>query len=119
MSVQNFVPVHHINIEIFHRIRESFDLLVVQGEKSGDHQNHNSSSGHHGTMFHFNPFNYCVDISLKIKNERITKASAALNLRTMNENFRAIPKQLLTYLSLDQSAAWLTLPSIELPQWRG
>lgn len=42
MSVQHFLPIDHVDVGIFHRIHEIFDLLVVLEEKSGA-----SSSGHH------------------------------------------------------------------------
>lgn len=34
MSVQNVVPIHQVDIEIFQRINEKFDLLVALEEKS-------------------------------------------------------------------------------------
>ncbi len=40
MFVQNFVPIRPVDVEIFHKRRENFDLLVELGEKSEVHQNH-------------------------------------------------------------------------------
>lgn len=33
MSVPNFVPIHHVDVEILRRINEKVDLLVVLKEK--------------------------------------------------------------------------------------
>ena len=38
ISVPNFLPIYPVDVEIFHRISENVDLLVVIEEKSGDHQ---------------------------------------------------------------------------------
>lgn len=40
MSVQNVVPIHPVDAEIFHSTGENFDLLVALEEKSEDHQSH-------------------------------------------------------------------------------
>ena len=44
MSDQNCLPIHQVDVEVFHRISENFDLLVALQEKSGDHQSHSGSS---------------------------------------------------------------------------
>ena len=42
------MPIHQVDIEIFQRINEKFDLLVALEEKSDDHQSRqDSSSGDH------------------------------------------------------------------------
>ena len=38
MSVQRFMPIHAVEVEIFHWIHDNFDLLVGLKEKSGSHQ---------------------------------------------------------------------------------
>ncbi len=38
ISVQNFVPTHQVDVEIFHRIGEDFDLLVALDERAEDPQ---------------------------------------------------------------------------------
>ena len=38
MSVQDIVPVHLIDINIFQWTKQNFDLVVVLDEKSGGHQ---------------------------------------------------------------------------------
>ena len=38
MSVQRFMPIHAVEVEIFHWIHDNFDLLVGLKEKSGGHQ---------------------------------------------------------------------------------
>ena len=40
MSVPNVGPIHPVDVEIFHSISESFELLVALDERSGDHTNH-------------------------------------------------------------------------------
>ncbi len=37
MSVRNLVPIYQVDVEIFHRINENVDLMVVLEEKSGVH----------------------------------------------------------------------------------
>lgn len=36
MSVLNSVPIHPLSVEIFHRISENFNLMVLLQKKSGD-----------------------------------------------------------------------------------
>lgn len=36
MSVYNFVPIHPLNVELFHSISENSDLLVALVKKSED-----------------------------------------------------------------------------------
>lgn len=67
MPVRKSVPTHLVDVEIFHRISEKFDLLVALDGKS-DHQSHYySSSGDHEYLyqkFHGNPSDSCRDISV-------------------------------------------------------
>lgn len=37
ISVQRFTPVHPVDVEIFHRVSENTDLLVMLEEKARDH----------------------------------------------------------------------------------
>lgn len=52
MSVQMFVSMHPVDVEIFHWISENSDLLMVLNKKSGNHQSpYDLSSGDHGYLF--------------------------------------------------------------------
>ncbi len=39
MSVPDVTATHQVDVEILHKISEMFDQLVVQEEKSEEHQN--------------------------------------------------------------------------------
>ncbi len=49
MCVQNVVPIHPIDVGIFHSICKNFELQAVLHEKLGNHPSQRDlSSGHHG-----------------------------------------------------------------------
>lgn len=72
MSVQTFVAVYLVDVEIFNWISEKFDLLVPLEKKSGDHQSRQGScSGHHECLYN-QAVDQPTDIHTQTSKERAT-----------------------------------------------
>ncbi len=59
MAVPNFMTIHPIVVEAFHKKRRNVNLMLALEEKSGDDQSHYCSLNPLGTMhvYHGNPSN--------------------------------------------------------------